>query len=309
MSKSPAKEGARLQPRVYSTASIPTPEEPTAETVTIHLRVDDCENSVTGSGVEFPVSAFEDHDIFVARPLEITTQLGTPLPADPPQYDPNDIHRKDRPPSSPVKTEQPSSYAKKVACLLKDFSEKNKVGEWPLSTSTLCHWCCHPFATAPIGVPVRYDGEYFYVTGCFCSFACAAANNQNSGENNTTILKRHSLLCTLASRLGCNEHIRVAPPRLSLSCFGGYLSIDEFRAFAEGDRVMIVNLPPMRAMAQQIEEVNEGDVGSGYSFIPIDHVRNERGLKTDLALKRAKPLLNLKNTLHNTMNVQVIPGE
>lgn len=309
MSESPAKEGARVQPRVYSTASIPSPEGTTAETVTIHLKVDPSEIFVSGSGSELSVSAFEDNDIFVARPLEITTQLGTTLPSDPPQYDPNDIHSKDTPSPSATEGEKPSSYAKKVACLLKDFSEKNKVGEWPLSTSTLCHWCCHQFTTAPIGVPVRYDGQHFHVTGCFCSFACAAANNQNSGENNTTLLKRHSLLCTLASRLGCNENIRVAPPRLALACFGGYLSIEEFRAFSEGDRIMVVNLPPMRATAQQIEEVNEGDVGSGYNFIPIDHVRNERGLSTDLALKRAKPLLNLKNTLHNTMNVQIIPGE
>ena len=295
-----------MSKKVYSTASIPTPEEPQPETVTIHLRVDGSEMI----GDDPPgVSAFEDTNIFVARPLEISSQLGKTLPTEVPQYDPDDIHRTERREVPGNDTDKPSSYAKKVVCLLKDFSEKNKVGEWPFSTSTLCHWCCHSFVNAPIGIPIRYDGEHFHVTGCFCSFACAAAHNQNSGENNTTIAKRHSLLCTLASKLGCDEHIRAAPPRLSLSCFGGYLSIEEFRAFSEGDRLMIVNIPPMKSTAQQIEEVNEGDVGSGYNFIPIEHVRNERGLNTELALKRSKPLLNLKNTLHNTMNVQIIPGE
>jgi hypothetical protein len=72
---------------------------------------------------------------------------------------------------------------------------------------------------------------------------------------------------------------------------------------------MITNVPPMKSMAQQIEEVNENDVGSGYEFIPIDHVRCERGLTNDLTLKRNKPLLNLKNTLHGTMNVKIITSE
>lgn len=293
-----------MSKKVYSTASIPTPAEPATETVTIHLQVDDAEIGHVESTLG--VSAFEENNLFIAQPFEITKQISQALPTELPQYDPDDIHKKE---PVPVETEKPSSYAQKVVCLLKDFSEKNKIGEWPFSTSTLCHWCCHSFVNPPVGIPVRYDGDHFYVTGCFCSFACAAAQNMASGENNTNIGHRHSLLCTLAAKLGCDEYIRAAPPRLSLSCFGGYLSIEEFRAFSDGDRIMIVNVPPMKSTTQQIEEINEGDVGSGYQFIPIEHVRNERGLNTDLALKRTKPLLNLKNTLHSTMNVQIVSSE
>lgn len=83
------------------------------------------------------------------------------------------------------------------------------------------------------------------------------------------------------------------------------MNIDEFRGNRDTKDLMIVNVPPMKALAQQIEEVSESDVGSGYQFIPIDHVRSERGLQnSELSLKRSKPLLNIKNTLHNTMNVK-----
>lgn len=62
----------------------------------------------------------------------------------------------------------------------------------------------------------------------------------------------------------------------------------------------------MKSLEQQIEEVGAEDVGSGYEFIPIEHVRNERGLGSELMLKRNKPLINVKNTLHSAMNVQIV---
>lgn len=300
-----------MSKKVYTTNCIPAPEEPPGETVTIHLRVDETDSSASTSRFSEinGVSAFEEENVFVALPLEISANSSKSLALDPPQYDPDDVYDAQTADPAPDVT-KPSSYAKKVVHLLKDFSEKNKIGEWVFSTSTLCHWCCHSFSSVPIGIPVRYDGEHFFVSGCFCGFSCAAAQNQNSGEHNTVIANRHSLLCTMASKTGCNEQIRAAPPRLALSCFGGYLSIEEFRAYSDSDRVMIVNLPPMRSTAQQIEEVSEADVGGGYNFIPLDHVRTERGLNcADLTLKRAKPLLDLKNTLHNSMNVQIISGE
>lgn len=76
--------------------------------------------------------------------------------------------------------------------------------------------------------------------------------------------------------------------------------------FADNNRVIIVNTAPMKSLHQQIEEVGSDNVGSGYEFIPIDHVRNERGLGAELMLKRTKPLLNIKNTFHNSMNVQIV---
>jgi hypothetical protein len=80
------------------------------------------------------------------------------------------------PSSAAASSKAPSSAAtSKVVRLLADFQEKSKVGEWPTSTQVHCYWCCHAFTTPPMGLPIRYLNDRFYVTGCFCSLECAAA--------------------------------------------------------------------------------------------------------------------------------------
>lgn len=46
---------------------------------------------------------------------------------------------------------------------------------WPKRTNLDCWWCCHPFNTAPIGLPVDYKNNKFFVHGCFCSIHCMYA--------------------------------------------------------------------------------------------------------------------------------------
>ena len=207
-----------------------------------------------------------------------------------------------------VSTES-AGYARRVANVLRDIEQKNNDNEWPMSTSVSCYWCCHGFMCPPIGLPVKYlpCETGFYVTGCFCSIPCAAAYNLDSRESNDTVCERHSLLSALAQKLHGSAEVRVAPPRTALTKFGGYMGIQRFRGFTEETErcIILANLPPMRSQTLQLEEVNEGDVGSGYKFQPLDPVRIERGMQ-ELSLKRAKPLLDYKNTLDHTMCVKVV---
>lgn len=287
-----------MKRKVYNTTTNLSKTNNVREPIPIHLRMEAClPNDVSG------VCAYDNDDLFSAKPLEISPSLLTEMPTDLPVYDPNDVHIAD---NSRMHSAKPSSYAQRVASLLVDFSEKSKAGEWPISTSTLCHWCCHAFDDPPVGIPIRFDGKMFLVKGCFCSLACAAAYNIESGEGTSTILNRHSLLCSLAYQLVGQDDIKCAPPRLSLACFGGHMDIKEFRSFSDNNCVIIINTAPMKSLEQQIEEVGAENVGSGYEFIPIEHVRNERGLGSELMLKRNKPLINVKNTLHSAMKVQIV---
>lgn len=258
------------------------------------------------------VTAYEDTSAFVARPLEIAPADSAPL--EPAEYNPDitspHVGETLTPGGHVAPAEKATSnaqtYARRVFELLREFSAKSKSGEWLWSTNTLCFWCCHGFSSVPIGLPIRYDGTHYQVTGCFCSIACAAAHNIESPSNNATVCERHALLCSLADDIGFEGDVRAAPPRETLCCFGGYMSIEQFRAFSATDQVVVSNTPPMKSLTQQVEEVNLTEVGSGYRFIPIDRVRSERGLAASgYSLARPRAPQDVRSTLHQSMNLQI----
>jgi hypothetical protein len=194
----------------------------------------------------------------------------------------------------------------KVIRLLTEFEEKNKNSEWPSSTSVHCYWCCHRFANAPVGLPVKFANNKFHVIGCFCSLECACAYNFLSHDSIDECLNRYTLVNALSNRLGLDRTVQPAPDRLALSIFGGHLDIDEFRAFSSATkRHVIVNSPPMLTVTQQVEEVNETDMRSEYRYIPLDSERINR-YQEKVRLKRCKPLVNFKNTLDHTMKLKYV---
>lgn len=199
-----------------------------------------------------------------------------------------------------------TAYAVRVTSVLRDFERKSRDGDWPLSTSVACYWCRHCFDTPPIGLPVKAfpkeDG--FYVTGCYCSIACAAASNHDSRDSHDTVCERHAMLSSLSRLLYGSDDIRVAPDWRALRMFGGYMDVEEFRAFSRESRVILANTHPMKSLTTQLEEVNEGNIANQYSFVPLDPVRIERG-KQELSLKRNKPRPDYKNTLDHSMNVVI----
>lgn len=191
----------------------------------------------------------------------------------------------------------------RVVELLKDFEEKNKNNEWPSSTSIHCYWCCHKFDTAPVGIPVKYSNGKFFVTGCFCSLECATAHNLSGKESIDEIWERNNLTNFLSKTIGYKDMIKPAPNRLALKCFGGHLSIEEFRSFHNTNKLINVNIPPMYALTQQIEEINESDMSSDFKYIPIDNDRINK-YKDKIKIKRSKPLNDYKNTLDHAMNLK-----
>lgn len=94
--------------------------------------------------------------------------------------------------------------------LLLAFAEKNKAGEWPMTTNVHCYWCCHRFPNHPYGLPLKYVGGKFFVTGCFCSLECAAAYNFGSGGSVDEMWERYSLLNMLAYHLSNEDDAPVS---------------------------------------------------------------------------------------------------
>ncbi len=178
-----------------------------------------------------------------------------------------------------------------------------------------------PLGRAPASPPGRAPAsslpdpdrgeDGFFSVGNFCSVSCAAAYNFDSRESTDTVCERHAMLSCLYSMLlggsargdaapPADATVRTAPPRTVLKMFGGHMSIEEFRAQSQGgssaSSVFLENVPPLRCLSMQVEEVDEEDVGNRFTFVPIDQDRVERGMK-ELTLRRGKSLLGGKGSL------------
>lgn len=207
-----------------------------------------------------------------------------------------------------------------------DQSQERGVGTpenrcYPSRTDQWCWYCCHPFDTQPLPMPVAYDPklDVFRVTGNFCSFACMKAYNGESTSylkhaNTNNIMLFHKR-CT-----GQLEHISRAPPRVALAVFGGHMSIEQFRAASQRPLTYCVLPPKMILEKQTVHEIerysvttsSEGkmvvarrerpppDLGAAVTFKDVS-TKNE-----PLRLKRPKPLQN-NNSLERTMGILLNP--
>lgn len=195
------------------------------------------------------------------------------------------------------------SSSLKIISVLKDFEEKNKNKEWPLNTSISCYWCCHRFENAPIGIPVNVVNDRFEVYGCFCSLECAAAYNFDNNTNQDEMWERYNLLNLLSRRMKLENVVKAAPPRLSLKIFGGHLDIDAFRGFHKTKKLININFPPMTSITQQLEEINDFEIGNDFKYIPVDNDRINK-YKEKIVFRRNKPLVDTKKSLETVMNLK-----
>jgi hypothetical protein len=195
------------------------------------------------------------------------------------------------------------STSLKIVSVLQDFEEKNKNKEWPLNTSISCYWCCHRFENAPIGIPVNVAHDAFEVYGCFCSLECAAAYNFDNNTNQDEMWERYNLLNLLSRRMRLENVVKAAPPRLSLKIFGGHLDIDAFRAFHKTQKLVNINFPPMTSITQQLEEINDFEMGNDFKYIPVDNDRINK-YKEKIVFRRNKPLVDTKKSLETAMNLK-----
>jgi hypothetical protein len=211
----------------------------------------------------------------------------------------------------------------RYAVLLEEFSNKTGVGEWPNATSVHCHWCCHGFECAPVALPLRMtvSGDMQIdkceVSGCFCSFQCAAAFNFEACNDADDMWERYSMLNRLFLESQGVGRIVPAPSRLTLKMFGGHMTIQEFRSKSlskevlqrnnevgrQGGTFVDVLRVPMAHVPQFVEEVNEADMMQPLKFIPVDQERINK-VREKLQLKRSKPLVNSKHTLDHVMNLR-----
>jgi hypothetical protein len=221
-----------------------------------------------------------------------------------------------------------SDVKMRVLSAMSEFADANRRKEWPRSTSLHCRWCVHPFSGPPVAIPKWYIQETFFVTGCYCSYSCAAAHLFNRSDfNETEKWEFYNLLHLLKEKiLKKTSKIKLAPKQETLSVFGGHLSIDDFRDVTKdthlNHKVYNIIEPPMTSIIPLIEETrNEPNIrfnkyvapkdetyknrwSSDNPYIPIDEKRMNRAIE-NLKIKRKAPLLDKKKTLLHYMNLKV----
>ena len=170
-----------------------------------------------------------------------------------------------------------------------------------------CWWCCHNFQNYPYALPFKKINDTVLVTGYFCSPECATSWNFNSDKRHNDCLESYSLINILYKRYIDNKIIKIkcAPPRESLSIFGGKLSIEDFRELNKNYNVKVMEIiPPMISVIPQLEEVSINNFQVRKDFIPIDKERIKK-VNNDFKLKRISTNKN-DNTLESCMNLKYL---
>jgi hypothetical protein len=167
----------------------------------------------------------------------------------------------------------------------------------------LCLWCGHApeRPNTATGLPERMavNGEIL-TSGFFCGDSCAAAANRSSAAPNYIKARRLSIINHMRGARGMGR-VSPAPPRESLVIYGGWMTIEEFRACSGA--VLMSCSEPVRHLRSEIEEVYENCITGGFveRFIPLDRDRLEK-----IRLKRTKPLYDNRFTLDHSMNLRVV---
>lgn len=176
----------------------------------------------------------------------------------------------------------------------------------------VCWWCVHGLPQRPcIHLPIKYDERLnrFTTIGNFCSWQCAKAyaldtNSAKSGEV-------QSFLAMMRLRaFGKFVPLWPAPKRQFLKCFGGSMTIEEFRGYGG-----LVEPPQLYfPVEKQLHPVfnNSTSEASVRGLVTpsgvqdpsrLRAIENSNGQQETLKLKRSKPLARAASKLESTLGI------
>ncbi|KAI9190672.1 uncharacterized protein BJ171DRAFT_591342 [Polychytrium aggregatum] len=164
-------------------------------------------------------------------------------------------------PLSLVDRGNPAFQPKSMVCSYMDhiYTDTDMEPAAPLSTESkqdhlLCWWCAHHIEGNPVGYPTKMRGEKYECRGYFCSFECAMAYVRDKPcKQSIPLLGSMYRAITGNSPLS----LKKAPPREALTCFGGTMSIEQFRSHFDNSNtiVRVKHHPYIDIKAQSIDEI------------------------------------------------------
>lgn len=163
---------------------------------------------------------------------------------------------------------------------------------WPAHSPYACWYCCHTFNTTPVGIPQMLVNMTFYCYGNFCSYNCGKRYLMPKTEDDMSMLQTCNdtfikddlgeqiqlleLLCHIETGTPLHTSIKPASSRLTLTMFGGNLTIDDFRNNFKNNDNYHVFKSPLVPISYQMEEANDKIERKRRQRVSIDTVKIER---------------------------------
>lgn len=187
-----------------------------------------------------------------------------------------------------------SNYSTNMLVQFSEYSKKYNL--MPDETNCKCFWCLHNFINKVYSLPIKYNNNKFEMFGNFCSPQCVVSYNFNMNDENS--YERYSYINYIYNN---GYKIYSAPSRESLNCFGGPLSIEQFRLIVDNNYDTNILLPPLISIIPQLEVYKNNINNNEKEFIPLNNERIEK--YKELKLKRTKPIIEHKNTLDHSLKL------
>lgn len=204
--------------------------------------------------------------------------------------------------------QNPISLEAFVKCeLMTEYKECKDSKKIPETTKIACFWCAHNFSWKPSVIPEREEKGVYRIYGNFCSPSCAMASLLNEALDTHVRWERIALLHRLYGKNYKSYRIFPAPTRECLTLFGGPMTIDQYRATIEQERVRIdLQVPPMVSILGSIDTkpIDFYDSSMKHTISPLlgELVpKAEEGLR----LKRSRPLKEKESTLDAVLKIQI----
>lgn len=123
-----------------------------------------------------------------------------------------------------------------------------------------CFWCTYTYTTQMIHLTNTIINDVHHVYGSFCSPECAVAYLMAEPLDSAVKYERLALFYSLYAGVFDNiEKTKPAPdPHYTLDKFQGTLSIQEYRALLQMDRLFVVINKPLIYNMPELHELNGG---------------------------------------------------
>jgi hypothetical protein len=159
-----------------------------------------------------------------------------------------------------------------------------------IKQSELCWNCCHQFNDLVHGIPLKIKNGIFYTYGDFCSLECASRYAFEYFKDKE-FLEIFSLINLYNYKLTKSfDTIKMGPSKLHLKCFGGNLTIEEYRESFIKQSILELQIQPIISISHT-EELYE-----------IKNNSNNEGLKLFRKNKKSSQKKNIKNVMDLEIN-------